>query len=274
MKRVLLSTLSIFAFAAVSFAQVGTYAEGDVVADFTVTDTHGEEHNLYSITASGKYVYLDFFFDTCGPCQGASPHFGEFYDKYGCNSGEVYCLVVNNGTDSDAEVIAYEEEFGGPGHHAPAVSADGGGGDVTTAFGVGAFPTFCLIGPDNRLINGDIWPVSGVGTFEATFGGDFNPEPMACSFAGVEEAETLTALSVYPNPANAMANVSFAAEANSEVNITVYNMLGEVMNTSIVQANAGQNNVELDLANYETGNYIIQIQLGEAIITSKLEVIK
>lgn len=274
MKRFLLAIFSVCALGIGANAQVGTYSVGDVVDDFTVTDTDGNEHNLYSITASGKYVYLDFFFDTCGPCQGASPHFGEFYDKYGCNSGEVYCLVINNGSDSDAEVIAYEEEFGGPGHHAPAVSADGGSGAVDDAFGVGAYPTFCLIGPDNRLMESDIWPVSSIADFEATFGGDFNPDPMPCSFAGVEEQTALTEVSVYPNPANTMTTVAFSAEAQNEVTITVYNMLGEVMESNLIQAVAGQNIAELDLAGYESGNYIVQIQLGEAIMTSKLEILK
>jgi len=34
-------------------AQTTNYSVGDVVDDFTVVDTEGVEHNLYSITASG-----------------------------------------------------------------------------------------------------------------------------------------------------------------------------------------------------------------------------
>ncbi|MGB3947563.1 MAG: hypothetical protein WBM13_06245, partial [Bacteroidia bacterium] len=36
--------------------------------DFTVTDTEGHTHNLYTILNSGKYVCVDFFFTTCPPC--------------------------------------------------------------------------------------------------------------------------------------------------------------------------------------------------------------
>ena len=83
-------------------AQASNYDVGDVVDNFTVVDTEGNTHELYEITASGKHVYLDFFFDTCPPCQATSPIFGDFFNKYGCNSGDVYCLVINNGSDSDA----------------------------------------------------------------------------------------------------------------------------------------------------------------------------
>jgi thiol-disulfide isomerase/thioredoxin len=274
MKKFLLSFIGIAVLALGSSAQVGAYSVGDVVDNFTVTDTEGNEHTLYDITATGKHVYLDFFFDTCGPCQGASPYFGEFYDKYGCNGGEVYCLVINNGSDNDAEVIAYEEEFGGPGEHAPAVSSEGGAGAVDSNFGIGAYPTFCMIGPDNKLIESDIWPVSSVDQFEATFYGDFNPDPMACSALSVSEETELSDVSLYPNPAADLATISFSAQTGSQANIAIYNMLGEVIGTTITQAVAGANLVELDLNAYKSGNYIVQIQLGDAVITSKLEIIK
>lgn len=253
-------------------AQVSGYAVGEVVDDFTVTDTQGNTHNLYSITASGKHVYLDFFFDTCVPCQGASPTFGEFYDKYGCNGGEVYCLVMNNGTDSDAETIAYEEAFGGPGNHAPAVSADGGAGAVDAAFGVGAYPTFCLIGPDNKLINGDIWPLAGVSTFEGTFYGAFNPAPMACSALSIEE-ETFTSFALYPNPAQTSTTIVFDADEATEGVITLFNILGEAVQTTAISAVHGSNSFELAIVGIQAGNYIVQVQLGATISTSRLEIL-
>lgn len=272
MKKVLLGFFTLATLSGGLFAQVSGYSIGEVVDNFTVTDTEGNTHTLYEITASGKHVYLDFFFDTCVPCQGASPTFGAFYDKYGCNGGEVYCLVMNNGTDNDAETIAYEEAYGGAGHHAPAISADGGAGAVDAAFGVGAYPTFCMIGPDNKLMEADIWPLAGVETFEATFYGDFNPEPMACSLAGIEE-NTLSNVSVYPNPAGVTTTLSFASETADLVTYTVYNVIGEVVLTNSVQAVAGNNTVALDLTAFEAGSYIVQIQLGNGVMTSKLEVL-
>ncbi len=273
MKKFLLGFMGASLLSLGGFAQT-TYEVGDLVNDFTVTDTDGNEHKLSDITASGKHVYLDFFFDTCPPCQATSPVFGDFYDKYGCNSGDVYCLVINNGTDSDAEVIAYEDSYGGSGHHAPAVSADGGGGAVTSDFGVGAFPTYVLIGEDMRIIEQDIYPIADITTFEGTFYDGFEPEPMPCSFASVEEDNTLEELSIYPNPANEITSIVFSSETEAAATITVYNMLGEVVEANNVQVVAGNNTQEINVADYETGSYIVQIQLGEAVITSKLEVIK
>lgn len=275
MKRLLLSAAFMSALCSTSIAQVSTYSVGDVVDDFTVTDTHGNEISLYEITANGQYVYLDFFFDTCPPCQGTSPIFGDFYDKYGCNGGDIFCLAVNNGTDSDAEVIAYEDEYGGSGHHAPAISADGGGGAVTTAFGVGAFPTYCLIGPDNKLVLGDIWPIDDITTLEGTFGGDLDPEPMPCSFASIsDENSELSGLSVYPNPATNNTTLSFDAVSSSSATITLFNLIGETMQVETVSVTTGQNNVLIDTENFTAGNYIVQVKMENTVVNTKFNVVK
>ncbi len=50
-------------------ALVANYNYSDVVDDFTVVDVYGNIWNLYDITSQGKYVYLDFFFPDCIPCQ-------------------------------------------------------------------------------------------------------------------------------------------------------------------------------------------------------------
>ena len=46
---------------------------------------------------------------------------------------------------------------------------DGGGGAVHSAYGPAAYPTIFLVGPDGLIKNEDIWPISGVSTFENAF---------------------------------------------------------------------------------------------------------
>ena len=209
-------------------AQATNYSVGDVVDDFTVVDTEGVEHNLYSITASGKYVFLDFFFVNCGPCQTWQATYNQLHDKYGCNEGEVYCLSINNGFDNNAQVIQYEATYGGPYNHAPAVSNEGGGEAVDANFGISAYPTFCLINPDNVIINTDIWPLTGIETFEAAFPADFNPEPMECNVLDIGEQSTLE-LSLYPNPVNAQETLHVRLSQSQSGTYTVYSTNGRVL---------------------------------------------
>jgi thiol-disulfide isomerase/thioredoxin len=262
MRKLLLSFLAIALFSFTAEAQVTNYNVGQTVSNFTVTDVHGNTHDLYSYTAQGKHVVLDFFFDTCGPCQQTTPIFNELHEKYGCNGGDLICISMNNGTDTDAEVIAFENSFGGNFAHAPAVSNDGGAGNVDTDFGISAYPTYCIIAPDNTLANGDIWPLSNVGTFEAAFPQGSNINPMTCAATAVSEIASAGAqiTSVYPNPANESANLFFSVEANTNVSVEVYNILGEFVHTErLVNAVAGQNTHTLNTSNLNAGHYVVKL---------------
>ena len=129
--------------------------------DFTVTDVHGETHNLFSILDEGKHVIVDFFYTTCGPCQASVPTMNQAYTDYGCNTGEIFFLSIDNG-DTDAQVLQYENQFGGL---FPSVSGiDGGGNLVVSNYGIGAYPTVILIAPDRSILEQDIFPISNITT--------------------------------------------------------------------------------------------------------------
>lgn len=256
MKQTLL--VAALLISSISFGQVQNYNVGDVVNNFIVTDVYGVEHNLYEYTAQGKHVYLDFFFDTCVPCQTTTPIFNEFYDKYGCNQGDLIAISMNNGTDNDAAVIAFEEQYGGPFNHAPAVSADGGAGAVDADFNIAAYPTYCLIGPDNTLLENDIWPLTGVETFEATFPADFDPPVMACSL-GITEQE-LVQVAVFPTISNGQ-NINIMASLPLDGPVAVYDVNGRLVHTS--------NGTVLNVA-AGSGIYFVQLSVGGQSVTKRI----
>lgn len=52
--------LSLFLTATLAFSQTPLTE----AVDFTATDTHGQEWNLFEILDGGQYVLIDFFFTT------------------------------------------------------------------------------------------------------------------------------------------------------------------------------------------------------------------
>jgi thiol-disulfide isomerase/thioredoxin len=263
MKKVTLLFLT-FTFSIAVMGQTNNYQNGDIVNDFTVTDTEGVVHNLYDITASGKYVFLDFFFDTCGPCQNTQPIYNKLHDKYGCNEGEIFVISINNGTDNNAEVIAFENMYGGPFNHSPAVSNEGNSTAVNNDFGVSAFPTYCLISPDNEMVNRDIWPIANVGTYEAAFPVGFEPEPMSCTILAVNDNEHLS-FSIYPNPSNGT-NINLQLNSSSSnTEVKIYSMLGILVHTSVMITTE-----TLIVANLSAGTYLVTVSNDEGMATSKL----
>lgn len=75
--------------------------DGSIAPDFTVTDVHGQSHNLYSYLDDGKTVFLDLFATWCPPCWShhRSGAFDDLYSQYG-----------PGGTD-EVMVIAIETDF-------------------------------------------------------------------------------------------------------------------------------------------------------------------
>ena len=249
----------------VSFAnaQVGNYTVGDTVDDFTVTDTEGTEHTLYDYTAAGKYVFIDFSFVTCGPCQAVAPIFNEFYDKYGCGTGDIMCFSMFGiyGNDN-SDVENFEASYGGSFNHAPGISIDGGATAVDSDYGIPAYPTTCIIAPDNTIISLDIWPISGVSSYEDKFPDGFNPEPMECT-VGIDDLEEIS-FSIYPNPSNGSSfSINLVNEA--EANVTILNLLGKKIYTTPISL--GNNEISTDLAQ---GTYFVQIKTNTGLSVRKL----
>ena len=249
-------TLILLLFTLFANAQTSNYQVGDVVDDFTVTDTEGNEYNLYSLIAEEKLVWLDFFFVDCVPCQEASPTFNEFYDKYGSNAGNVFCLSVNNGNDNNARVRQYEIDYGGPFDHAPAISNEGGGGPVDTNFGVSAYPTFCLIGPGNIMLNRDIWPLNGIETFEDTFPSWFVPT------LDVEDA-TAFDFNIYPTVSKGNVNINLPSSVASSV--AIYNTLGQ----QVFQNNYSEKNINLNLQ-LAPAVYMVKVTADNSSVTKRI----
>ncbi len=171
MKRILLLTM----IACLSFS-VNAQVSLTTAPDFTVTDIHGDEHNLYSILDGGQHVILDLFGYWCGPCCDVAPQVKQIYEDYGCNTGEVFVISIDD-IGTTAQVENFENSCGAA-DGAPAVSgADGGGGAVVNAYNPAAMPTIIFIAPDRSILDNDIWPnvyseaaglLSGVGIQQAS----------------------------------------------------------------------------------------------------------
>ncbi len=263
MKRIFLLIILLITFQ-LSHAQINNYEEGDIVNDFTVTDVRGNVHNLYSITAEGKYVLIDFFYIACGGCQSLIPIFNEFYDKYGCNEGDVFCIAINAGYDKDEDVIAFEGTYGGEEfNHAPAVSRDGGAIDVNADFDPMYYPALCLIGPDNMMVKSNISPYETLEDLEAGLPSEFNPQPMSCSLS-IDEYSSNTNFTIFPNPTNGK-EITIKLNKFNHAKINIYNILGENIYTGSINETRKTINPNLIV-----GTYFISLQTDKSISTHKL----
>ncbi len=219
--------------------------------DFTVTDIHGVQHNLFNILAGGQYVCIDFFFTTCPPCIATSPMYKQTFQNFGCNQEDIFFIAVDY-NDTDQEVIAYENSVlgGSPGY--PAVSGTNGGGNaVVSTYQIGAFPTYILIAPNQQIVEQDMWPISNAGTF-TTYFASHNLLPIACSTTSINDLDGNSGLGIYPNPASDQIYIHSPVE---NADFKIYNVIGE----NVFSGRTATSKESLDISSLKNGLYFVEI---------------
>ncbi len=82
--------------------------------------------------------------------------------------------------------------------------------------------------------------------------------------------EALSASFIYPNPATSSAYLAIDLKNNSDVKISVMNMVGQVVKTSNTKGQIGANNINIDLNGLSKGIYLVNVNADNASATKKL----
>ena len=126
------------------------------VHDFTVIDTDGEVHNIYTDHLdNGQTVVIKVFFVACPPCNSIAPSVQSLYEEWGEGEYDVeFIEATTRSNDDDMDVNTYKNTHG---LTFPGISADGNApalvdpiknGDYGPYFGT---PSFAVIAPDGTI---------------------------------------------------------------------------------------------------------------------------
>jgi len=92
---------------------------------------------------------------------------------------------------------------------------------------------------------------------------------------GTERPEVLTNTMVFPNPAKDNTQLTFGLEEMKDINITIYNAIGQNVWQKAYGEMIGNQSLDLDVSNLTTGAYTLTIQVGTNDFVSKqIQVIK
>lgn len=124
--------------------------------DFTVTDSHGEVHQLYAdYLNQGKTVLIEIFYTTCPPCNAIAPLMEPFYQEWGGGEYDVEFFEMSDKSfDNDALVNAYQAQYN---ETFVGVGNDGGSLPAVAPYKNGQYgpwlgtPTFIVIAPDGTF---------------------------------------------------------------------------------------------------------------------------
>jgi thiol-disulfide isomerase/thioredoxin len=124
--------------------------------DFTITDSNGQQHQLYDdYLNEGKTVVLKLFFTFCPPCNSIAPLLEPLYQTWGGGSNDVEFISISIlSNDLNTAVSAYKSTHGltfpGAGGDGNSVAATQPYTNGTYGFFLGT-PTFVVIAPDGSV---------------------------------------------------------------------------------------------------------------------------
>ncbi|MBA3971626.1 MAG: T9SS type A sorting domain-containing protein, partial [Bacteroidetes bacterium] len=92
---------------------------------------------------------------------------------------------------------------------------------------------------------------------------------------GIDENTSIAALSVYPNPATSMINISYELMNNEDVTIVMTNSIGQVIYSQKMNDNQlGRHTLKIETSDLAAGMYMLNIKTGKKDHVQKIAVMK
>jgi peroxiredoxin len=133
---------------------------GTTAPTFTLRTPQGDTVSLSDFR--GKAVLLELFATWCPHCQAEAPHLAKLAQQL--QPKGVAFVSINADSENAASVFAFHRYFALPypalldqGTPAGSFTRQGASGPVTSAYKLGAYPTFYVITPDGKVA----WAASG-----------------------------------------------------------------------------------------------------------------
>ncbi|MDP3461237.1 MAG: DUF4397 domain-containing protein, partial [Bacteroidales bacterium] len=104
-------------------------------------------------------------------------------------------------------------------------------------------------------------------------GGELIPLPVVTSV--LENESNDLSISAFPVPARDVININMQLEKNSNVNIEMYNLLGNIVyqfNSGMLMA--GSQTDKIDVSNFAEGMYLVRVTTGTSTLTTKVKIVK
>jgi PKD repeat protein len=91
----------------------------------------------------------------------------------------------------------------------------------------------------------------------------------AAGATAIQDIDVVQSMAAYPNPVKDILDIRVNAIQAANVQMTVYDMVGNVISTQNVQVNIGENNMTQNVSSYASGVYMIVMQTGSSRATSR-----
>ena len=139
---------------------------------------------------------------------------------------------------------------------------DSYGDGINSGYGVGSY----------SVTDGNGIVLASGGTFTDEESEQFRTTALSTS---ISENTIVNAISIYPNPVNDIATLSFTTTEKSKTAITIFNILGEVVySNEIGSLSSGQHIMPISTSSISEGMYFVNLITNNKIITKKITIVR
>lgn len=254
------------------------------VPQFTGTDSNGNPFDLYDALGNGQAILLDFMASWCGPCESSTPEVSEWIQDNGSGSGIVQAIAISTeSTDDDAVMNGLD--WNGGFYHYPKFAYTAAGSALYSHYATmnnsNGIPLFVLICPDVNDPGHSTIIEMDAGYGAGMFTGQYNTSLNNCASATYTNSDginqkgiVLENVSIYPNPANAEANVNITLSEAANVSVTIVNALGQTVYTNNLGDVNGEQLIKVNTTDLEEGIYFVQVSINGTVTTERFSVVK
>ena len=157
--------------------------------------------------------------------------------------------------DSDAEVIAYDNEYQ---IEYPSISGlEGGGSEIVTLYNISGFPTFYVIDSSKTIIDQIDPPSLQVFDFRFDMHGII---PAICNTSAVSASLSSEQLRLFPNPVRkGNLIIEFPESLSGKASLKIYDLFGKVIQEEEISLKGTPHQVEINTLSQ--GTYFIKVEV-------------
>lgn len=238
--------------------------------DFNRKDCDGINQHLFADLNAGNVVILEFFMNNCSSCITAAskinPMKSNILSQYPGKVKSYSIGYTNSYSKALVKTWANTNSVG-------SIPMDSGSAQVAYYGGFG-MPTIVILGGTNHALLGS--PYIGFSTSDTTMMATDIRNYLNGATAIKENNSLISELSVYPNPANTEAKVSFNLKNNSHLIMELIDITGKVV-VKLVDENvqSGVVTKTINTSNIATGNYTLRMSTNNGLFsTQKLSIVR
>lgn len=114
-----------------------------------------------------------------------------------------------------------------------------------------------------------IWKMIMTG-FGGSVNGNFEFQKGPAVAAGISEQSEIRSFGCYPNPASDITRIVLDMQNSGPLGLSVIDLNGRLCDNRMFEVQSGLQTLDLPVSSLEPGVYILQIRMGDALLTQKL----